>query len=121
MFNFGGMEILVILVVALLVLGPEKLPKFMRTVGKAMGELRRASTEFQRTISIEEAAAEKSLSDETPPAATATGEAAAPASPVEETAEASTAAPRGHKRPPRVFRAKRKRPGRPDADEAENP
>ena len=53
MFNLGGMEILVILVVALLVLGPEKLPKFMRTVGKAVGELRRASTEFQRTMNVE--------------------------------------------------------------------
>jgi sec-independent protein translocase protein TatB len=50
MFNLGGMEILVILAVALLVLGPDKLPNFMRTIGKAVGELRRASTEFQRTI-----------------------------------------------------------------------
>ena len=53
MFNLGGMEILVILVVALLVLGPDKLPNFMRTIGKAVGELRRASTEFQRTIHTE--------------------------------------------------------------------
>lgn len=53
MLNLGGMEILVILVVALLVLGPEKLPSVMRSVGKAVGELRRASTEFQRTMNAE--------------------------------------------------------------------
>ena len=53
MFNLGGMEILVIVVVALLVLGPEKLPKVMRTIGKTVGDLRRASTEFQRSVSLE--------------------------------------------------------------------
>ena len=52
MFNLGGAEILVILVVALLVLGPDKLPNVMRKVGKAVGELRRASTEFQRTMHV---------------------------------------------------------------------
>lgn len=50
MFNLGGLEILVILVVALLVLGPDKLPGFMRVAGRFMGEARRASTEFQRSI-----------------------------------------------------------------------
>lgn len=50
MFNLGGMEILVILVVALLVLGPDKLPGFMRTAGKALGELRRVSTDLRDTV-----------------------------------------------------------------------
>ena len=53
MFNLGGMEILVILVVALLVLGPEKLPNAMRTLGKIFGEFRRTSTEFTRAIQID--------------------------------------------------------------------
>ncbi len=53
MLNMGGLEIVVILVVALLVLGPDKLPGLMRTIGKATKELRRASTEFQRTINTE--------------------------------------------------------------------
>ncbi|CAK7011583.1 MAG: Sec-independent protein translocase protein TatB [Desulfovibrio sp.] len=65
MFGLGGGEILIILVVALLVLGPEKLPRFMRTVGKAVGELRRASTEFQRTMNLE--LAEKESSPPAPP------------------------------------------------------
>lgn len=50
MFNLGGMEILVILVVALLVLGPDKLPGFMRAAGKALGELRRVSTDLRDTM-----------------------------------------------------------------------
>ena len=41
------MEIMVILVVALLVLGPKKLPEAGRQVGKAMAEFRRWSTEIQ--------------------------------------------------------------------------
>ena len=53
MFNLGGMEILVILVVALLVLGPDKLPTFMRTIGKALGELRRTTSEFTNAIHID--------------------------------------------------------------------
>lgn len=45
--NVGGAEVLVILVVALLVLGPEKLPGAARQVGKAIGELRRLGSGFQ--------------------------------------------------------------------------
>lgn len=59
MFNIGGMEILVIMVVALLVLGPEKLPGVMRTIGKALGELRKATTDLQRTMNAEITAGEK--------------------------------------------------------------
>ena len=50
MFGIGSMELLVILVVALLVLGPKNLPKIAHTIGRAMGEFRRVSTEFQRTL-----------------------------------------------------------------------
>ncbi len=53
MFGIGTTEILVILVVALIVIGPESLPKIARTVGKAMGEFRKVSTEFQRTLNTE--------------------------------------------------------------------
>ena len=53
MFGIGSSELLVILVVAFLVLGPSHLPKIARTLGKAMGEFRRVSTEFQRTLNLE--------------------------------------------------------------------
>lgn len=47
MLNVGTPEMLVILVVALLVLGPNKLPDVARQVGKAMGEIRRLGAGFQ--------------------------------------------------------------------------
>lgn len=48
MFNVGGGELLVIFLVALIVLGPTKLPDAARQVGKVMGEFRRLSSGFQR-------------------------------------------------------------------------
>ena len=47
MLNIGPAELLVVLVVALLVLGPAKLPDAARQVGKAIGEMRKLSTGFQ--------------------------------------------------------------------------
>lgn len=44
MFGIGTPELLVILVVALIVLGPERLPEIARALGKAMAELRRATS-----------------------------------------------------------------------------
>ena len=53
MFGIGSTELLVILVVALIVLGPKSLASISRTLGKAMGEFRRVSTDFQRTLNAE--------------------------------------------------------------------
>ena len=53
MFGIGTTEILVILVVALIVLGPKSLPKVARTLGKGLAEFRKVSTDFQRTINTE--------------------------------------------------------------------
>ena len=50
MGSLGGAEILVILVVALLVLGPERLPEAARQVGRVMAEVRRMSSGFQAEI-----------------------------------------------------------------------
>ena len=51
MFGLGFGEIVVILLVALLVLGPTKLPKLARQLGRGMREFRRAASEFQATLS----------------------------------------------------------------------
>lgn len=53
MFGLGGMEILVILLVGVVVLGPERLPKVMRSFTRVMSEFRRISTDLQRTINSE--------------------------------------------------------------------
>jgi sec-independent protein translocase protein TatA len=50
MLNIGPQELLVILVVALLVVGPSRLPELGRTLGRGLRELRRAQDEVQRTI-----------------------------------------------------------------------
>ena len=47
MGSIGPAEILVVLVVALIVLGPNRLPDAARSVGKAMAELRRVSSGVQ--------------------------------------------------------------------------
>lgn len=47
MFNVGTPELLVILLVALVVLGPTKLPEAARQVGRFVGEVRRMSSGFQ--------------------------------------------------------------------------
>lgn len=47
MFNIGAGELVVILGLALIVLGPQRLPEAVRTVGRVVGELRRISSGFQ--------------------------------------------------------------------------
>ena len=49
-FNVTGGEVLIILVVALIVLGPEKLPDMIRKAGRLYGELRRMSNGFQSEL-----------------------------------------------------------------------
>ncbi len=48
MFGIGMTELLVILVIGLLVIGPKKLPELARSLGKGLAEFRRATTEIRR-------------------------------------------------------------------------
>jgi sec-independent protein translocase protein TatB len=50
MFNVGGGEILVILLVALLVVGPAKLPEAARQIGNGLTQLRKMSSGFQNEL-----------------------------------------------------------------------
>jgi len=61
MFNVGGPEVLVILLVALIVLGPHQLPKAARQVGQVMAEIRKVSTGFQRELTSALEAEEKKV------------------------------------------------------------
>ncbi|HEX8722584.1 MAG TPA: twin-arginine translocase TatA/TatE family subunit [Pyrinomonadaceae bacterium] len=49
----GTSELMVILVVALIVFGPRKLPELGRSLGQAMHQLRNASDDFKRTWETE--------------------------------------------------------------------
>ncbi|MFQ5901028.1 MAG: Sec-independent protein translocase protein TatB [Thermodesulfobacteriota bacterium] len=53
MFGIGFSELLVILVIGLIVLGPNRLPELARTLGKVIGELKRASEELKDTIELD--------------------------------------------------------------------
>jgi Tat protein translocase TatB subunit len=54
MFGFSLGEIIVISAVALLVLGPERIPQVARTVGRFFAELRRATDEVKREFNYSE-------------------------------------------------------------------
>jgi sec-independent protein translocase protein TatA len=58
--SLGFPEILLILVLALLLFGPKRLPEIGRTIGRGLSEFRRASNELRRTLDAEVA------QDETP-------------------------------------------------------
>ncbi len=85
--SLGLPEILFILVVALLVFGPRRLPEIGRTIGKALGEFRRATTDLKRSIdtevTLEEVRQRPSASTYPPPEKPAI-EAAEPAEPAPE-------------------------------------
>ncbi len=54
MFGMGMSEILVILVIALIVIGPKKLPEIAKSLGKAMGEFKRATNDLKDSINLSE-------------------------------------------------------------------
>jgi TatA/E family protein of Tat protein translocase len=83
----GPLELVIILVIALLILGPGKLPDVGAALGKSIREFRKASSDVQDAVKID-------TSPMAPAAAAAPAQApaaaAAPAAPVEPVAAAAT-------------------------------
>jgi TatA/E family protein of Tat protein translocase len=52
MFGIGMPEVLLILAVALIVIGPKKLPDLAKSLGRAIGEFKKATSEFKQSIEI---------------------------------------------------------------------
>jgi len=52
MFNIGPLELVVIFIVALLVIGPKRLPELARALGRAVGEFKRATAELRDNLDI---------------------------------------------------------------------
>ena len=53
MFGVGSSELVIILIIALLILGPKEIPKVARTLGRGMRELQRAKDELKKNIEFE--------------------------------------------------------------------
>ena len=54
MFGVGTSELIIILLIALLILGPKEIPKVARTLGRGMREIQRAKDELKKNIEFED-------------------------------------------------------------------
>ena len=86
-FNIQGPELIILLVIALLVLGPGKLPEVGSALGKSIREFRKAATDVKESVNIEPAktvavAPVEAPRVTAPPPPSATMPSSAPAEPV---------------------------------------
>jgi len=58
MFGIGTWELVVILALALIILGPAKLPQVAKSIGKTLAGLRKSADEVKREIDLDSVAAE---------------------------------------------------------------
>jgi TatA/E family protein of Tat protein translocase len=54
MFGIGPLELVMILVVALLVFGPKRVPELARTIGRGLAEFRRASNDLRESLALDD-------------------------------------------------------------------
>ena len=90
--SIGVPEMLIILVIALIIFGPRKLPELGRSLGKSLGEFKRASNDLRNTLDEEIRIEERREQAETAKKASETPAEPAEATPASSPAPAKTAA-----------------------------
>ncbi|MEJ2154859.1 MAG: Sec-independent protein translocase protein TatB [Desulfobacteraceae bacterium] len=53
MFGIGMPELLLVLALALIIIGPKKLPELAKSLGRALGEFKRATSDLKQSIESE--------------------------------------------------------------------
>jgi TatA/E family protein of Tat protein translocase len=93
--SIGAPELIIILVIALIIFGPRKLPELGRSLGKSIGEFKKASNELRSTLEDEiriEEQRDRTIKADEPrePAAKAAAPAPAAADPEETVSRSSS-------------------------------
>lgn len=63
MFGIGAGELVLIVIVVLLAVGPEQMPKMLRVVGRGVREVRKATRELQSTVGLNEILSAEEIRD----------------------------------------------------------
>ena len=69
MFGIGPEELVLLLIIALIVLGPERMPKVARDIGRVVGDLRRTSDQLREEFLNADKLLDKAADAAAPPAA----------------------------------------------------